>query len=387
MRPAVPVAIVGGGIVGASCACFLAERGVRPLLLEAGQVGREASGANAGGVRQQGRLLAEMPLALESVGLWADLGRRLGVDVEYERCGDLRIAETPEAAARLREVAAREAAAGLRLEWVEGAALRSLVPGIGPRVLAGTFCPTGGQANPLVAAPAFARRAAALGATVRTHCPVRAVTRDGGGFALDTAEERVQADRVVLAAGAWTPGLAAGLGLALPIALIAPQMVATTPMPRLLGTVLLGFGRSLSMKQMRSGAVLIGGGRRGAGDLATREKRPSADNIRLGAGDAVAVLPLLARAEVVRSWAGLEGITPDELPIIDRAADMEAYVAAGFSAHGFAIGPVVGRLLCEWLLDGRPSLDLGPFRMDRGAQAAPRRCGPTEAQCKEGVAR
>src|SRR6266496_1745552 len=90
----VDIAVVGGGIVGASCAYFLADRGADVLLLEAGRVGREASGVNAGGVRQQGRVLPEMPLALRSLELWAELDKRLDARLEYERCGDLRIVET-----------------------------------------------------------------------------------------------------------------------------------------------------------------------------------------------------------------------------------------------------------------------------------------------------
>ncbi len=361
----VEVAIIGGGIVGASCAYFLADRGLRPLLLESGPVGGEASGVNAGGVRQQGRLPSEMPLALESIALWADLERRLGGRLEYDRCGDMRVVETPADAARLREVVAREEAAGLHLGWLEGAALRSAVPAIAPHVVAGTLCPTGGQANPLVVAAAFGHRACGLGATVWERCPVRSVSRNGQGFALDTPRGIARADRVIISAGAWTPGLIHGLGARLPIALSALQMVATLPLPRVLGPVLLGVSRKLSLKQTRSGALLIGGGKKGWGDLATRERRPAVENIRLSAIDAAAVVPVVARAEATRSWVGLEGFTPDELPIIDRLPGGEAYVAAGFSGHGFAIGPVVGRLLSEWLLDGKPSLDLSAFKLDR----------------------
>lgn len=365
----VDIAIVGGGIVGASCAWALAERGAAPLLLEAGRAGREASGVNAGGVRQQGRLLPEMPLALASLPLWADLDKRLEVPIEYERCGDLRLVESEADAVLARAIASRERAAGLRIEWVEGAALRSLVPGIAPRVLGGTFCATGGHANPLIVAPTFARRARDAGASVWEHCEVRSLARDGAGFVLDTARGRVRAARLVLSAGAWTPHLTAGLGVDLPISLFVPQMTATTTLPPVLGTVLLGFSRKLSMKQTRSGSVIIGGGKRGWGDLVTRSRGLDEGNVRLGAVDAVAVLPLLARAETTRSWVGLEGLTPDEMPIIDRLPDGEAYVAAGFCGHGFAIGPVVGAALAGWLLDGRPSLDISAFRVDRFAAA------------------
>jgi len=360
---AVDVAIVGGGIVGASAAYFLADRGAGVLLLESGRIGREASGVNAGGVRQQARALPEMPLALRSLELWADLDKRLDTPLEYERCGDLRIIESEADAERLRAVAARERVAGLTLEWVEGQALRSLVPTLSPRVIGGTFCPTGGQANPLLVAPTFGRRARDLGAMVWEGCAVQSARRDGSGFVLETANGGVRAGCLVLAAGAWTPIVAAPLGIEVPIALFVPQMTATVPLPRVLGVVLLGFSRKLSMKQMRSGAVLVGGGKRGWGDLVTRARGPAEENMRLGAVDAVEVLPVLGAAETTRSWVGLEGLTADEMPIIDCVGGV--HVAAGFCGHGFAIGPVVGQLLAEWLLDGRPSLDLSAFRLDR----------------------
>ena len=366
----VEIAIVGGGIVGASCAYFLAERGAAPLLLESGRVGREASGANAGGVRQQGRALPELPLALASLALWPELDSRLDAAVEYERCGDLRLVESEADAERIRGVAAREAEHGVALEWVEDAALRSLVPGLGPTMLGGTFCPTGGQANPLVVTTSFTRRARELGAVVWERCRVRAVRTDGAGFSLDTEHGVVRAARLVLSAGVWTPILAAGLGVTVPIELFAPQMTATAPLPRVLGTVLLGASRKLSMKQARSGAVLVGGGQRGWGDVTTRARGLVEDSIRQSARDAVAALPVLERADAVRCWVGLEGLTPDEMPIIDRVHDGAGWLAAGFCGHGFAIGPVVGRLLGEALLDGRPSIDLSAFALDRFAGAA-----------------
>jgi sarcosine oxidase subunit beta len=194
-------------------------------------------------------------------------------------------------------------------------------------------------------------------------CAVQSVRRDGSGFVLETANGGVRAARLVLAVGAWTPVVAAPLGIQVPIALFVPQMTATVPLPRVLGVVLLGFSRKLSMKQMRSGAVLVGGGKRGWGDLVTRARGPAEENMRLGAVDAVEVLPVLGAAETTRSWVGLEGLTADEMPIIDCVDGV--HVAAGFCGHGFAIGPVVGQLLAERLLDGRPSLGLSAFRLDR----------------------
>src|SRR5262249_38077821 len=161
------------------------------------------------------------------------------------------------------------------------------------------------QANPLLVAPTFGRRARDLGAVVWEMCAVTGLHRDGAGFALETQNGPVRAARLVLTAGAWSPLLAAQFGLRIPISFFVPQMTAAIPLPPVLGSVLLGFSRKLSMKQMRSGAVLIGGGKRGWGDLATRARGPAEENIRLGAVDAVDVLPVLAGAETTRSWVGL----------------------------------------------------------------------------------
>src|SRR5262249_56611658 len=111
-------------------------------------------------------------------------------------------------------------------------------------------CPTGGQANPLLVAPAFGKRARDRGAVVWEQCPVQAIHRDGAGFALETSNGLVRSSRLVLAAGAWTPSLARDVDIEIPITLFVPQMTATVPLPRVLPVVLLGFGRKLSMKQM-----------------------------------------------------------------------------------------------------------------------------------------
>src|SRR5262249_10201168 len=123
--------------------------------------------------------------------------------------------------------AAAERQAGLALEWLEGQALRSLGPAISAHVVGGLFCPAGGQANPLLVAPSFGKRAQDHGAVVWEGCPVSALGRDGAGFSLETRNGRVRAGRVVLAAGAWTPGLATSLDVRLPITLFVPQMTVT----------------------------------------------------------------------------------------------------------------------------------------------------------------
>ena len=81
------------------------------------------------------------------------------------------------------------------------------------------------------------------------------------------------------------------------------------------------------------------------------------------------LFPHLGELGLAKSWAGRIDLTPDVIPIIDRPGpDDRLYVAAGFSGHGFALGPSIGKQLAEWIADGRPSLDLRPFRLSRFAE-------------------
>ena len=80
--------------------------------------------------------------------------------------------------------------------------------------------------------------------------------------------------------------------------------------------------------------------------------------------------PSLSGLAITRSWAGYIDTTPDAIPVIGEAGPGGLVLATGFSGHGFAMGPIVGRLLAELVTDGKPSLDLRPFRFSRFAEGA-----------------
>ncbi|GBD15690.1 Hydrogen cyanide synthase subunit HcnC [bacterium HR26] len=359
-RARAEVVVVGGGVIGCAVAYELARRGVTVALVEAATVAAGASGASAGGVRQQGRDLRELPIALRAIRRWPHLAEELGADLHYRQDGNLTLAERPEDVSALERRVAEERAHGLDVQMIDQAELRELVPGIAPSVLAASWCPSDGHALPSLVTHAFARAAARLGARIlqQTRVIGIALHRDRV-TGVTTTRGEISCRWVVNAAGTWSAEIARMVGFSIRITPRALQMLVTEPMPPRLGPVLGSANRRLSLKQLPGGAYLIGGGWPGRLDLVTRRTLLLPASIAGSARDASAVYPPLERARLVRGWAGIEAIAADEVPILGAAGEVEGFVfACGFSGHGFALAPAIGELIAELITTGCPSLPL-----------------------------
>jgi sarcosine oxidase, subunit beta len=162
----------------------------------------------------------------------------------------------------------------------------------------------------------------------------------------------------------------------LPRTYFAPSMMVTARMPPFLRPVVLGIGRKLSFKQSEVGTVVIGGGINGTPDLEKEMADPRPERLPISAQTVCDLFPIMRRAVVVRTWAGLEARMPDEIPVIGPSTVASGlFHAFGFSGHGFALAPIVGALLAELIVDGRSPLPMEAFRADRfndGKGADPR---------------
>ncbi len=176
------IVVIGGGITGLAAALAAARAGGASVtLLEARRLAAMASGWTLGGVRQSGRHPAELPIARAAVALWADLAADLDADVAYRREGNLRLARTPEEAAAIRALVGSQRALGLDLTFLpDNAAVRAVAPAISETVLAASFCPTDGHADPLRTVAAYAAAARRAGAEIREGAAVRAILMEGG---------------------------------------------------------------------------------------------------------------------------------------------------------------------------------------------------------------
>src|SRR5258706_6564367 len=176
------VIIAGGGIMGAATAFFLRRRGKSVALLERGLIGQQASGTNFGNVRRQGRFLPQLPLANRSREIWGKLNALIGEDAEFLASGHIRITYNDEMTAKMEDYARAARHYGLDLEIINGNALRSRFPFLGPDVRAGSYSSLDGHANPRLAAPAFAPAARREGALVFENTEIVRVEKDGEDF-------------------------------------------------------------------------------------------------------------------------------------------------------------------------------------------------------------
>ena len=366
------IIIVGGGITGTAAADALAREGHAVTLIEKSGIAAMASGRTLGGIRQSGRHPAELPLARAAVAIWAGLVDTLGVDVEYRRGGNLRLARTPAEVEVIRALVGSQRVQGLDLHFLpDNAAVRAIAPALSPDVLAASFCPTDGHANPVKATRAFADSARRRGVAIREGvAAIRIrVTRDQIA-GVDTAAGFIPADRVIVAAGVNTPALLAPLGLELPVSAKIVSVVQSEPLAPCLDQVFGVANANCAGRQEADGRLRF---TNGIGDWSPDPARwtndslaPSANDIRDLVDLVAQVLPIAGHARISRTWGGLIDLTPDALPVIDAPESVAGLVvAAGFSGHGFCLGPVSG-LLCADLALGRvPRHELSAFRLAR----------------------
>jgi sarcosine oxidase subunit beta len=362
------VLIVGGGGAGCSTALHLANRGVRCILLERGQIGGQASGVNYGGVRQQGRHPAELPLARRSREIWAKLPELIGTDCEFEVTGHLKLARNEAEEADLISYLDVAKANGLPLIMIGGNAIHQQYPWLGPDVVAGSLAPDDGAANPRLLSPALARAARDRGADIREFMPVSDLTHDGIQFIVQSGENEFRARYLVNTAGYWGGAIAKAFGEPVPVSPLSPNMLVTEPLSYFITPNLGVVGGDVYLRQIRRGNIIFGGGR-GESDPDVPRSRPLPEPGYAVMAKALQLVPQLAGVQVIRSWTGIDGETPDDIPVIGLSRTTPGlFHAFGFSGHGFQLGPVIGAIMSELILDGRTDVPLEPFRIDRFAQ-------------------
>jgi sarcosine oxidase subunit beta len=372
-RVAADVAIVGGGTAGCSTALHLRGRGVTVVLLERGVCGGQASGANYGGVRQQGRDLAELPLARRSREMWGRLAEIVGSDCEFVASGHVKLARSDADMAELETYREAVSPYGLELELLGRDELRARYPFLGEAAVGGSLCAEDGAANPRLVAPAFARAARAAGADIREHAPVTRIERDGTRFRLRAGGIEVSAATLVNVAGAWGSDVAARFGESVPEDVVAPNMCVTEPLPYFMVPNFGVCGGGCYVRQIPRGNVIFGGGR-GIADRERLRAYPVAMSSLDSSRQTLALVPRLRHAQIIRTWTGIEGDMPDVLPVIGPSRTTPGlFHAFGFSGHGFQLGPVVGAVLTELILDGATLTPLAAFDIGRFALALPTR--------------
>ena len=376
------VVIVGGGIMGASCALFLRQRGLAVTLVERGLVGQQASGTNFGNVRRQGRPLAQLPLANRATAIWRRMKELVGADVEYVQAGHVRVCyrDRPELLEELERYAREARAYELDLEIVSGATMRNRFPYLGDEVGAASHSLHDGHANPRLVAPAFARAAQRAGAGVFENTRIANVEKEGTDFQVTSDAGRVfRAPVLVIAAGAWGHLLSAQFGEPVDLTARGPTMSVTEPVPYSIrpstGVFTPVEQETVYFRQIPRGNVIIGGSTRGPAYPDSCRAYVQPQNTLSQLRQIQRLAPALGRLNIIRVWTGIEGYTSDGLPVLGPSERVSGlFHAFGFCGSGFQIGPGVGETLAELIHTGSTAICLDPYRVGRFASAAASKC-------------
>jgi sarcosine oxidase subunit beta len=357
------VGIAGAGMLGASTAYHLALRGVSVVVFDKQAMGTEASGRCGGGVRQQNRHPAELPLSIESVKFWKQIPEIFGEDVEYVQQGNIRIALQPEDLLQMKEDVVRQGKAGLEVHLLTVDETVKIAPCINRKKIVGsTFCPTDGHANPILAAKAFGRAARRAGATIREFEPVTGLRPERRHICVDTPQATYRVGKFLNAAGSWSPQIGSMMGIRLPVRIEASTIAVTERTAPLYSQFIYreGFGYT---RQAKNGNIHLGSHIYRALDRYDRrvpfEVFPR--YVRLSQ-----LIPVIRELNIIRTWTGFTTWTSDKTAIIDRVPDEPRYyILTGLSGHGFCIAPALGHLTAEFMMGHTPPFDMSAFRLNR----------------------
>jgi glycine/D-amino acid oxidase-like deaminating enzyme len=415
------VVVIGGGIIGVFAAYYMAKRGMKVALVEKGRVGAEQSSRNWGWCRQQNRDARELPMATKSLDLWEQFTAETGEVTGFQRCGLLYLSNSEKELAgwsRWGEFA-RTVDVKTQMLTAQEAAQRGRATGKPWK--GGVFAPTDGTADPSRAAPAVARAFLRLGGTVHQGCAARGVETEGGRLsAVVTEQGTIRTKVAVLAGGAWASSFCRQYGIRFPQAAIRQTVLSVAAgakeMPAALHTsgvsmtrradggytlAISGRGRVDPTPQLlrfapqflpmfqRRWRNLAPGGLEGfrsghEGWSRWRLDRPTpmermrildpkvdASVVQLTYKRAVDLVPMLKESSVTAAWAGYVDSTPDGVPGIGEMSRLPGFVlAAGFSGHGFGIGPGAGHLIADIVSGAKPLVDSRPYHPDRFLSSA-----------------
>lgn len=364
-RTGVEFAVIGGGLVGAAVAYGLIRKGRKVALLDEGDAAFRASRGNFGLVWAQGKgdkLEAYAPWARRGAALWADFARKLtaatGVDLELEQKGGFVFCLTEEALQSRADTMERlRQCSGLDYDVMRPAEIARSMPGVSDRFAGATFSREDGHANPLKLLRALHAAISRTEGSLRRSTPIERIEPVPGGYRLVSGGTEIECENVVLAAGLGNVKLAESLGISLPIQPMRGQILVTERHDKVLTLP------SENVRQTQDGTFLLGGSWEDVGyDVST-----TFEATRDIAALAVRYFPFLANVRLVRSWAALRILAPDNAPIYHELAP-GAFLVTCHS--GVSLAAIHADRVADWLSEGALPAEAAPFTLHRFAPSA-----------------
>jgi sarcosine oxidase subunit beta len=367
--------VIGGGVVGCSIAYHLARRGLRDVVvLERETVGSGTTSKAAGGIRAQFPTETEIRFSLESIRVFERFEEEFGVDPGYRKIGYLFLISDDADLAGFTPRIALQRSLGVDVRLISPAEAQALIPALRvDDLIAAVWGPGDGVAGPAEVTQGFARRARELGVRIAEGVEVSGIVLERAAVrAVETRQGRVATPLAINAAGPAAARVAGLAGVQVPVLPRRRHIFFTEPFPEIPGPVPLTTDRASGLyfrKEMEQLLLSPGDVEDVGDDLAVAV---DGSRVEETVDKAVHRVPIVEKARIAGGWAGLRPLTPDDHAIIGWAPGVDGFfLAVGFGGHGFQHSPATGHHVAEWLLDGKPSLDLSLFDPARFSRARP----------------
>lgn len=362
------VVVIGGGVIGTSIACHLAESGREVLLLEAAGLGSGSTCKAAGGVRSSFSDPLNVAMGARGLQVYATFPERYGQQIDFARFGYLYCLGDQPALDAMAETAELQRHLGMRSEVVSPERAGVLSPLVDPSaMLAAVWSPDDARATPESVVTGYAAAARRHGAKLLTGVRVTAIERSGPDItAVVTSLGAVRTSTVVCAAGAWSASVGHMAGVPLPVAPSRRVIAFTEPLyaqPQA-WPLTVSFPSTFYFHPEGLGLAF------GWSDPA----EPDGFDLTLDLDAWLArvaphverIAPSLLCSGIARSWAGLYENTPDHNQVIGRSHDVPGFFyATGFSGHGFLMAPATGEIVRDLVLERTPGFDIGSLDVAR----------------------
>jgi glycine oxidase len=362
------VIIVGGGVVGLSIAHHLLARGIKSIVIERGPFAKEASWAGAGyldlrAAAQVGGAYFDLcRLSFDLFPEWVDrIQKESGLDCELLESGSLDLAFDDKDEKGIEVLEKKLKGQGLEGQWLTAAQAREKEPGLSDRVQSAFYLKETRQVRPPRLTRALLRSLQSQGVVLRELEMVQSFLAKGRTiFGVKTNKQTLEADAVVLAAGAWTGLFGEKFKRVIPVKPIRGQALLYQSNPKFLNHIL--FSPLAYLVPRMDGRIYVGSTLEEVGF----DKSTTSSGLELLKRGALRALPGLSEVLMDDSWAGLRPGSPDGWPFLGKLPEWEGvWLAAGHFTHGLLLSAATGQLIAQDILGETPSADLGPFVLGR----------------------
>ena len=353
------VIIAGAGSIGTPTAFYLAQAGLRVLVLEAlPSVGQASNKHAIGGVRATHSDASKIYLCAESIKILSTWQETYGDDIEWRTGGYSFVAYEQGVKNTLQDLLACQKSFGLNIDWLDPQGIRNIIPDIQAEgLLGGTFSPEDGSASPMKTNFAFYSHAAAAGAEFHFNEPVLTVQTNQGRIQSVTTSRGTYACKYLInAAGSWASEISSMVGVRLPVQPEAHEAGITEPVQPMFSAMIVDIrpregSSNFYFYQHPTGKIIFC--LTPSPQILGNRCLDTSDFLPLASQRLIDLMPKLRNLRVRRTWRGTYPITPDGLPFLGTTEAVEGYLlAAGVCGQGYMLGPGVGRLLTH-LIDGR----------------------------------